>query len=103
MGAYTRLDLDTVLGEELQLTWPDADHEPTDSRYTKREVIQAYTQGWDLARLAALARRIVHELDVSDALLTELASLLAEYDRGGGVGTPAKNRRCHSVLATLLV
>lgn len=39
----------------------------------------------------ALARRIVHELDLSDTVLAELTTLLAEHDRGGGVGTPAKN------------
>lgn len=91
IGAYTRTNLETVLAEELRLPWPEADHQPPDSQYTKRDVIQTYTQGWDLGRLVSLARRIVTELDVSDRLLTDLVALLAEYDRGGGVGTPAKN------------
>lgn len=39
----------------------------------------------------ALARRMVTELDVTGGLLDTLTALLAEYDRGGGVGTPAKN------------
>lgn len=39
----------------------------------------------------ALARRIVAELDVAGRLLDDLTALLAEYDHGGGVGTPAKN------------
>lgn len=88
---YTRKDLETVLGEELRLPWPEVDHHPTDDEYTKREVIQVYTEGWELPRLVALARRIVSELDVADRLLADLTALLAEYDRGGGVGTPAKN------------
>ena len=39
----------------------------------------------------ALARRIVKELDRADVVLAGLTALLVEYDRGGGVGTPAKN------------
>lgn len=91
IGAYTRLNLETVMAEELQLPWPEADLQPNDSQYSKRELIQTYTQGWDLSRLVALARRIVVELDVSDLLLTDLVALLADYDRGGGVGAPVKN------------
>ncbi|WP_418345866.1 hypothetical protein [Rhodococcus pyridinivorans] len=88
---YTRVNLETVLAEELRLPWPHTDRQPSDSLYTKRDVIQAYTEGWDLSRLAGLARRIVTELDLTDAVLADLTALLAEYDRGGGVGTPAKN------------
>ncbi|GAA1995352.1 hypothetical protein GCM10009718_36790 [Isoptericola halotolerans] len=39
----------------------------------------------------ALARRIVAELDLSDATLADLTALRSVYDRGGGVGSPAKN------------
>lgn len=88
---YTRQDLETVLAEELSLPWPRTDHQPTENDYTKRDVIKKYTEGWDLPRLVALARRIVAELDVTGGFLDNLTSLLAEYDRGGGVGTPAKN------------
>lgn len=91
INSFKRRDLDTVLAEELKLPWSRTDHQPTDDAYTKRDVIQAYTDGWDLPRLVALARRIVAELDVPDGLLIDLTALLAEYDRGGGVGTPAKN------------
>jgi hypothetical protein len=34
---------------------------------------------------------MVTELEVTDMLLADVTALLAEYDRGGGVGTPAKN------------
>lgn len=87
----TRQDLETVLDEELQLSWPKGDRQPTDSEYTKRDVIKGYTEGWDLPRLVGLARRIVAELEVSGTLLNDLTALLDEYDRGGGVGAPAKN------------
>lgn len=88
---YTRQDLQIVFSEELKLSWPKTDHQPTDSEYTKRDIIRGYTEGWDLPRLVALARRMVTELEVTDMLLADLTALLAEYDRGGGVSTPAKN------------
>lgn len=87
---YTRRDLETVLAEELQLPWLIADCKPADEKF-KRDVIQGYTGGWDLPRLVALARRMVAELEVTGGVLENLTALLAEYDRGGGVGTPAKN------------
>lgn len=88
---YTRKELEIVLAEDLRLSWPLEDYQPTDGEYTKRDVIQAYTEGWELPRLVALSRRIVTELDVPDTSLTKLTALLTEYDRGGGVSTPAKN------------
>jgi very-short-patch-repair endonuclease len=88
---YTRQDLETVFAEELGLQWPKSDQLPNDIDYSKRDVIKAYTAGWDLPPLVALARRIVAELEVSGLLLDNLTALLNEYDRGGGVGTPAKN------------
>src|SRR5699024_5144664 len=57
----------------------------------KREVIQAYTEGWNLPRLVALARRIIDELDLVSTDLAVLTALVSEYDRGGGTHTPAKN------------
>lgn len=89
--SYTREDLEMVLAEELRLTWPKEDYQPSDDGYTKRDVIRAYTEGWELSGLVALARRIVTELDVSDNFSAELTDLLTEYDRGWGVSTPAKN------------
>lgn len=88
---YTRRSLETVLAEELGLAWTKTDRQPSDDDYSKRDVIQVYTEGWNLSRLVALARRIVHELDLSEAVLANLNALLAEHDRGGGVATPAKN------------
>ena len=89
--SYTRSDLETVLADELQLPWPNTDCKPSDGAFTKREVIRAYTEGWDLPRLVGLARRVVDDLDLPDRLLTDLTALLTEYDRRGGVGAPAKN------------
>lgn len=91
IDAYTRRDLETVLGEELQLPWTASDYQPSDRHYTKRALVQAYTEGWELPRLVALARRIVAELDLSDATVAALTALLSVYDRGGGVGAPAKD------------
>ncbi|MDR6636969.1 hypothetical protein [Paenarthrobacter nitroguajacolicus] len=88
---YTRQDLEIVLAEELKLSWPNTDHQPSDNEYTKRDVIKGYTEGWDLPRLVALARRMVSDLEVTELRLAALTALLAEHDRGGGVGTPAKN------------
>lgn len=88
---YTRSDLETVFAEELRLPWSGTEHQPTDADYSKRDLIKMYTAGWDLPRLVALARRMVVELEVTGELLDDLTTLLAEYDRGGGVGTPAKN------------
>lgn len=88
---YKRRDLETVLAEELKLPWSKIDHLPTYEEYSKREVINGYIESWELPRLVALARRMVVELEVAGALLDSLTALLAEYDRGGGVGTPAKN------------
>lgn len=89
--SYTRRDLEVVLDEELKLPWPLAESKPTDGGFTKRDVIQAYTDGWGLPRLVALARRITAELEVTGTLRDVLEALLNEYDRGGGVGSPAKN------------
>ncbi|WP_130412859.1 hypothetical protein [Xylanimonas ulmi] len=89
--AYTRRNLETVLAEEFGLPWPESDRPPSDPDYSKREVIQAYTKGWNLPQLVALARRIISELELSEAALADLTALLAEHDRGGGVGAPAKN------------
>ena len=73
------------------MPWTNTDRQPDDGDYSKRDVVQEYTSGWDLPRLVALAREIVNELDLTDGVLADLTALLVEYDRGGGVGTPAKN------------
>lgn len=87
MMSYTRDELEVVLADELQLTWPHQDS-PSDPRSTKRDVIRGYTTGWDVPQLAALARRVIG-LDVPP---DELVRLLAEYDRRGtGVTGPVKN------------
>lgn len=88
---YTRPGLETVFAEELKLQWPNPDQQPSYAEYSKRDVIKTYTAGWDLPLLVALARRIVAELEITGILLDDLTALLNEYDRGGGVGTPAKN------------
>ncbi|SCQ62645.1 Hypothetical protein PFR_JS9-2_1486 [Propionibacterium freudenreichii] len=88
---YTRTDLETVLAEELKLPWSSVDHQPSDNEFTKRDVIKGYIETWELRRLVALGRRMVAELDLPETLLPDLKALLAEYDKGGGVGTPAKN------------
>ncbi|WP_438802958.1 hypothetical protein [Isoptericola croceus] len=91
IGSFTRQDLETVLSEELKLPWPLEDSEPSESEFTKRDVIKGYTKDWDLSRLVALARRMVTELDLNEMLIPDLNALLAANDRGGGVGTPPKN------------
>ena len=90
MGSYTRVELETVLADELCLDWPHDDL-PSDAGYTKRSLIQAYMPGWTVPQLAAFARRIVTELDLADYYLGELSELLAAYDAGGGVAGSTKN------------
>lgn len=87
---YTRVKLEVVLADELNLEYLD-DDSPSDTGQTKRELIQAYTRGWKVPQLAGLARRIVTELDVPDSYLGELVELLAAFDVGGGVHGPTKN------------
>ncbi|MFE4461372.1 hypothetical protein ACFROC_28815 [Nocardia tengchongensis] len=84
--SYTRVELEVVLADELKLAWTQ-DDSPSGS-YTKRGLIWGYTEGWTLPQLIGLARRIVAECDADSG---ELPVLLAEYDKGGGVGAPVKN------------
>ncbi|PRI10506.1 hypothetical protein [Leucobacter massiliensis] len=88
---YTRNDLEAVLAEELKLPWQKQDVQPSHGEFSKRDLIRAYTEGWELPRLVALARRIVNELEVAGQLRLDLSNLLAEHDRAGGVDAPAKN------------
>lgn len=83
---YTRSALELVLAEELNLAWSLST--PASSEDTKRELICGYIADYDLRALVGLTRRVVAELD-TDA--SRLQPLLDAYDRGGGVGTPAKN------------
>lgn len=85
---YTRIELNEVLREELKLAWPNPDIDPSTPEWSKRDVVREYTEGWELPALAELARRIVSELDI---VAPDLLPLLDQYDRGGGVGSPAKN------------
>ncbi|MGV9823881.1 hypothetical protein [Nocardia xishanensis] len=84
---YTRVALEVVLADELKLLWTQEDS-PSDRSYSKRDLIQAYTEQWTLPQLIGLARTIVAE---GYARTGELPALLAEHDRGGGVRTPVKN------------
>lgn len=87
---YTRVDLELVLRDELKLDWLYGGS-PSDSIWSKRNVVQGYIDGWELPSLARLGRRIVNELDADAA---ELAALLDSYDRQAGragVDRPAKN------------
>lgn len=89
MAGYTRVDLETVLADELDLDWAYEDS-PSDSE-SKRSLIAAYMSGWGVPQMAALGRRIVTELDVADIHLGELKQLLGIYDAGGGVAGSTKN------------
>jgi hypothetical protein len=79
-----------VLADELRLDWVGGGR-PDDPAHSKRSLIQAYTEGWGVPQLAALARRIITELDLQESYLRELSELLATYDAGGGVAGPTKN------------
>lgn len=83
---YTRDELSVVLTEELDLVWT-GETQPSQAEY-KKNLVLGYISEYDLRGLVGLARRVVAELD-ADAW--RLQPLLDEYDRGGGVGTPAKN------------
>ncbi|WP_228003218.1 hypothetical protein [Nocardia australiensis] len=84
---FTRVELEVVLADELKLSWTQ-DDSPSDLSYSKRGLIQAYTDEWAPPQLIGLARRIVAD---GYAGTEVLPALLAEYDRGGGVGAPVKN------------
>jgi very-short-patch-repair endonuclease len=85
--AHTRDQLELALPEEYELEWTRKDEAPADAA-TKRNLIQGYTEGWNLDRLASLGRRICDEADVpSDSL----QRLLDAYDRGAGVRGEPKN------------
>lgn len=90
IGGYTRRHLEVVLADELKLPWT-GDDSADDPAYSKRSLIQAYMHGWSVSQMAALARRIVTELDLADAHLADLIQLLGAYDAGGGVHGPTKN------------
>lgn len=85
---FTRAELEIVLAEELQIPWTHSDDSPKDQSYTKRGLIQAYTPEWTIPKLVGLARRVISDYD---PYTDDLALLVAEYDRTGGVGSPAKN------------
>ncbi len=84
---FTRVELEVVLADELQLSWTQ-DNSPSDLTYSKRDLIQAYSDEWALPQLISMARRIIA---AGYAGGEELVALLAEYDRSGGVATPVKN------------
>ncbi|MFC5676022.1 hypothetical protein [Aeromicrobium endophyticum] len=87
MDAFSHEALAVILPDEVGLRWMVPDATPADAD-TKRTLIKGYVAGTEVPGLIALARRILTELEVSPQLLRPL---LAEYDRGGGVGSPAKN------------
>ncbi|WP_216915353.1 endonuclease domain-containing protein [Nocardia noduli] len=87
MAAYTRVDLEIVLAEELKLVWPQ-NNLPGDAP-TKRDLIWSYTPDWTVPQLVGLARQIVAECNITAR--SELPNLITEYDKRGGVTSPAKN------------
>ncbi|MBJ8348667.1 hypothetical protein [Antrihabitans sp. YC2-6] len=86
--SYTRIDLEVVLADELKMPWTQ-DDSPSDPRYTKRDLISAYTEDWTLPQLIGLARRVVAECDAPAT--SELPQLIAEFDKRGGVAAAPKN------------
>lgn len=86
---YKRAELETVLPDELDLTWAQ-DSLPSESE-TKRTLIAGYMDGWGLPQMASLARRLIAEHAVNDLLADDLRELLRMYDAGGGVAGPTKN------------
>lgn len=90
MASYTKEKLLLVLPEELGLVWGLCD--PPSEAITKREIVDGYIHNWNLEQLAAFARRLVRDEEVSDSWRDELRRLLEAYEaRGSGVGTPPKN------------
>lgn len=89
IGGFTRVALETVLPEELGLDWKG--DEPPGSSDTKRSLIDGYIEGWGLPQLAALARRVVTEIDIHEAHVADLKQLLELFDAGGGVAGSPKN------------
>lgn len=85
---YTRAQLETVLPDELDLTWQPSDFSPTEAD-TKRSLIFGYISDRQLPALVALARRAIAECDVAT---DGLRALIDAHDRrSGGVPGSVKN------------
>lgn len=87
MAGFTRKEMEVVFADELRLKWGYEETAPAEAE-SKRTLVDGYIRGCEVPALAALARRILTELEVSPDWLRPL---LAEYDKTGGVGNPAKN------------
>nr|WP_237728390.1 hypothetical protein [Cellulomonas sp. APG4] len=85
--AYTRVDLELVLADELRLDPPEGGP-PTAQGSTKRALIDSYINGWNLPRMAGLARRICTELDIPTE---HLQRMLEIYDAPASVRGQPKN------------
>ena len=92
IGTFSRAQLDSLLPEELNLTWARDDIDPRDDTLSKRDAIRGYTQGWTLPQLAGLARRLTTEFELKSNWAAELELYIDAYQRdGGGVDGPTKN------------
>lgn len=91
IGSFTRLQLEVVLAEELDLIWTRDHAEPDDPNLSKRDLVQGYIAGWKVSQLAHFARRLNAEIEVKENLLAELRRYIEAYERGGGVEGPTKN------------
>ncbi|MCW2835118.1 MAG: hypothetical protein JWN68_3071 [Nocardioides sp.] len=92
IGTFSRAQLDSLLPEELNLTWARDDIDPRDDTLSKRDAIRGYTHGWTLPQLAGLARRLTTEFELKSNWAEELELYIDAYQRdGGGVDGPTKN------------
>ncbi|WP_282947884.1 hypothetical protein [Cellulomonas endometrii] len=87
---FTRSALEVVLADELRLTWRDGEQAPAEAE-SKRDVVRGYIAGWSAPEMVAFASRLAAEVPISAHLVDPLRELIAEYERGGGVGGPTKN------------
>ncbi|GAB3580624.1 hypothetical protein [Calidifontibacter terrae] len=87
---YTRVELMSVLPEELRLEWRRDGAQPGQAD-TKRELDTGYIEDWSVAQLASLAHRLSTYRDIHKLNQEQLAFLVDAYEQGEGVEGRTKN------------
>jgi very-short-patch-repair endonuclease len=90
LGRYTRVELESVLPEELNLEWRRDGSQRTQAE-TRRDLITGYIDDWSVAELAAFARRLSTYPDIFQLHQGQLAALVNAYEQGDGVRGKTKN------------
>lgn len=87
---YSRIELESVLPEELRLEWSRTGADPGQAD-TKADLVKGYVEDWSIAGLASLARQLSTYADIYEVNQEQLASLVKVYEQGEGVQGKTKN------------